>query len=174
MYDHLPSADAVAVETLGLDPFEIGLLAVLRHFLTAFARPETLAWQSAFALAAERWGEARGPQIAMGLLPVLQALRTARQSDFDFANPLCVTCRAYVTGTESAFMQMVQMMRRDQTKLARAAVHSLTDGTMDPGLIQAALAFAARHPAEAQEVSPKVSASDPWQSLHYPHLRLVH
>jgi hypothetical protein len=174
MFEHLPSPDAVPVETLGLDPFETGLLAVLRHFLTAFARPETLAWQSAFTLATERWGEARGPQIAMGLLPVLQALRGARRGDFCFANPLCVTCRAYVTGTEAALLQMLQAMRRDQTDLARGAVLMLTEGTLDPGLIQTALAFTARYPSETREGSSKANEADPWQSSQYRHLRLVH
>jgi hypothetical protein len=174
MLDHMPSADAVPVETLELDPFETGLLAVLRHFLTAFAHPESQAWQTAFALACERWGTARGPQIAMGVLPVLQSLRGARRGAFDFANPLCVTCRDYVTGTEAAFMQMLQAMRRDRTDLARGAVLILTEGTMDPGLIQAALAFAARHPAETREMPYGDVEPDAWHTPKHRHLRLVH
>lgn len=174
MYDHLPSPDAVSVETLGLDPFETGLLAVLRHFLTAYARPETQAWQTAFTLAAERWGAARGPQIAMGLLPLLQSLRGARRGAFDFANPLCVTCREYATGTEAAFMQMLQAMRRDRTDLARGAMLILTEGTLDAGLIQAALAFAARHPAETRKMPFGFEDADPWQNPQHRHLRLVH
>ena len=138
MHDHLPSADAVPVETLGLDDFETGLLAVLRHFLTAFAHPESQAWQTAFRVAGERWGEARGPQIAMGLLQVLHSMRGARRASFAFANPLCVTCRTQATGTEAAFLHMLQAMRRDRTDLARNAVLILTEGTMDAGLIQSA------------------------------------
>jgi hypothetical protein len=174
MFDHLPSPDAVPVETLGLDTFETGLLAVLRHFLTAYARPESHAWQHAFTVAGERWGLTKGPQIAMGLLPVLQSLRGARRGAFDFANPLCEICRTYVTGTESAFLQMVQAMRRDQTEMARGAVLILTEGTMDAGLIQAALAFAARHPAEARETTRATEEPDPWQTSQHRHLRLVH
>jgi len=172
MFDHLPSADAIPVETLGLDDFETGLLSVLRHFLTAYARPETQAWQFAFSVAAERWGSARGPQIAMGLLPVLQSLRGARRGPFDFANPLCETCRTYVTGTEAAFMTMLQAMRRDRSDQARPAVLALTEGTMDPGLIQAALAFSARHPAEDPSV-PVWDDERPARSERR-HLRLVH
>lgn len=172
MLDHIPSSDAVPLETLALDPFESGLLAVLRHFLTAYARPELQGWQTAFQLASERWGDARGPQIAMGLLPVLQALRRARRGDFDFANPLCVTCRAYVTGTEAAFLTMLHTMRRDRADQARPAVLSLTEGTMDPGLIQAALAFAARHPAAPSTADPQTDAGLQWPQQ--PHLRLIH
>ncbi|WP_333815136.1 hypothetical protein [Tabrizicola sp.] len=172
MYDHLPSADAVPVETLGLDEFETGLLAVLRHFLTAYARPETQDWQMAFRVAGERWGEARGPQIAMGLLSVLQSLRGARRGDFGFANPLCTTCRAYATGTEVAFLQMLQAMRRDRTDLAREAVLTISEGTMEPGLIQAALAFASRHPAEVDAFA--FAGDDPFPRPKQRHLRLVH
>lgn len=172
MYDHLPSADAVPVETLGLDEFETGLLAVLRHFLTAFARPETQGWQTAFAVSAQRWGEAKGPQIAMGLLSMLQSLRGSRRGDFDFANPLCTTCRAYATGTEADFLRMVQAMRRGRTDLARKAVLALSEGTMEPGLIQAALAFAARHPTEADAFGIAEDSPNPRPKQR--HLRLVH
>lgn len=173
MIDHLPSPDAIPVGTLGLDAFETGVLAVLRHILTAYARPETQAWQTAFQLAAERWGEARGPKIAMGILPVLQALRGARRGDFDFANPLCVTCRAHVTGTEAAFLMMLQAMRRDRADRARPAVLTLTEGTMDPGLIQAALAFAARFPAEPEDRLSDAE-TEAWTPPQRRHLRLVH
>jgi hypothetical protein len=173
MPDHMPSPDAVLVETLGLDAFETGLLPVLRHFLTAFARPESQAWQTAFAVAAQRWDATRGPQIAMGLLPVLQALRSARRKDFLFANPLCIECRTKVTGTEAAFLRMLQAMRRDRADLARAAVMDLAEGRMDPGLIQAGLAFAARHPAQDTPL-PEAEL----RQTHVPavrgHLRLVH
>ncbi|WP_054304370.1 hypothetical protein [Gemmobacter sp. LW-1] len=171
MTRHLPSADAVPVDTLRLDDFETGLLAVLRHFLTAYAHPDSQSWQAAFQIAAERWGQARGPQVAMGLLSVLQTLRGARRGPFDFANPLCRTCRTWATGSEVAFLAMIQAMRRDRTDLARPAVLRLTEGTMDPGLIRAALAFAARHPAgpDAQTFTPaETSAPAPR------HLRLVH
>lgn len=147
--DHRPSEDAVPVDSLGLDGFETGLLAVLRQFLTAYTRPETQAWQTAFALSAERWGAARGPQVAQGLLAVLQAMRQARRAEFRFANPLCPDCRLLATGEEAAFALMLHAMRRDRTDLARGAVMDLTEGTMDPRLIQSALAFAARFPAEA-------------------------
>ncbi len=174
MYDHLPSTDAVPVETLGLDDFETGLLAVLRHFLTAFAHPESHAWQTAFRVAGERWGEARGPQIAMGLLQVLHSMRGARRSSFEFANPLCVTCRTQATGTEAAFLHMLQAMRRDRTDLARNAVLILTEGTMDAGLIQSALAFAARHPALSGTIPLLADEAEPDWSAPRHHLRLVH
>lgn len=174
--DHLPSPDAIPVELLGLDEFETGLLSILRHFLTAFTRPETQAWQTAHAVAAERWGEARGPQIAQGLLAVLHAVRGSRRADFHYANPLCVTCRAYATAEEGALMQMLQAMRRDRSDLARVAVLQLTEGTMDPVLIQSGLAFSNRYPADAADMDALPALVE--KPTHMPaarrHLRLVH
>ncbi|GAB1363208.1 hypothetical protein MASR1M32_24440 [Rhodobacter sp.] len=146
-HDHTPSVDSTPLALLGLDTFETGLLAVMRHFLTAFTRPETQGWQTAFGLASERWGEATGPQIAAGGLGLLQTLRRTRRREFMYANPLCPGCRMQVTGDEAHLMRMIRAMRRDRTDLARAEVLALTGGTMDPALIRAGLAFAARHPA---------------------------
>ena len=172
-HDHKPSDDAMPLAMLGLDSFESGLLAVLRHFLIAFSQPESQAWQTAFAIATERWGEAKGPQIAAAGLGLLQGVRRARAAEFLFANPMCLGCRQMVTGDETALMQMVQAMRRDRADLARPAVLRLTGGTMDPALIRAALAFAARHPAptDAPPLAPLPEVA-PWPQRG--HLRLVH
>ena len=153
-HDHTPSDDAMPLALLGLDAFETGLLAVMRHFLTAFTRPETQGWQTAFGLASERWGEVLGPQIAAGGLGLLQTLRRARRREFIYANPLCMGCREQVTGDEAQLMRMIQAMRRDRTDLARPEVLALTAGTMDPALIRSGLAFAARHPAEDADPGP--------------------
>lgn len=53
-WEHLPSDDAVPLASLGLDGFETGVLAVVRHFLNSFTRPETQGWRSAYAIAVER------------------------------------------------------------------------------------------------------------------------
>jgi hypothetical protein len=170
--DHSPSDDALPMDLLGLDAFEMGLLSVLRHFLVAFSQPESQAWQAAFTIAIERWGDATGPQIAAGGLGVLQALRRARRDEFLFANPGCLTCRKLMTGDEAALMQMLQAMRRDRADLARPAVLRLTGGTMDPAMIQSALALAARHPAPADAAFvPLLAPTHPAQRRH---LRLVH
>lgn len=184
MHDHLPTPDAIPVASLGLDDFETGLLAVMRHFLTAFARPESQAWQSAYAGAAERWGAARGPQVAHGLLAVIQTVRQVRREDFHYANPMCQSCREQATAEEAAFCLMIHAMRRDRADLARGAVLDLTGGRMDPMLIQVALAFAARFPAAAGASSASVPDAAPAPARVSPairidrpagrHLRLVH
>ncbi|MEH7829091.1 hypothetical protein [Gemmobacter denitrificans] len=134
--------------SLGLDATEVGALAVLRHFMTSFAQPESQAWTHAFDIACERWGIAEGPRLAQGLLAVLRAVMACRQTGLTFSNPLCQECRLRVTADEAAMMTMLHHMRRDATVDARLALADLTFGRMDARLIQAALALAARFPAE--------------------------
>src|SRR5690606_10456796 len=101
--DHTSPLEAIPVESLGIDRFEAGLLSVLRHFMTSFAKPESQAWQHAHAVACERWGVVRGPQIAHALLAVIQTLRQERRREFRFTGPLCLECRKLCTKDEAAF-----------------------------------------------------------------------
>jgi len=173
-WEHLPSDDAVPLATLGLDPFETGVLAVIRHFLNTFTRPETQGWRSAYAIAAERWGEAEGLPIAPRALTVLDAVRQARRASFRFANPLCVTCRDLVTGEEAALMQMLHAMRRNRADLASSAALRLGEGRMDPALLVVALAFAARHPAAPGDTVVFAAGQERQAPSARGHLRLVH
>ncbi len=137
------------VDGLGLDATEQGLLVVVRHFLTSFAKPETQAWIMAFGIASERWGQSDGARMAQGLLAVLQAALQARQGrSFQFSDPLCEGCRHKATADEAALLTMLHHMRRDHTGAARLALADLTLGQMDAGLIRAGLSLAALFPAE--------------------------
>jgi hypothetical protein len=143
-----PRPNTVLVDTLALDDLELGVLSVLRHFLTSFAQPDTQAWTVAFTIATERWGVAEGPRLAQGVLAVLQALMNCRSTGLRFSNPMCEGCRLRATCDEAAFMTMLHCMRRDRTAEARAALAELTFGRMDSTLIQTGLALASRFPAE--------------------------
>lgn len=173
-WEHLPSDDAVPLASLGLDGFETGVLAVVRHFLNSFTRPETQGWRSAYAIAVERWGEAKGLPVAQGALGLLDAVRQARRASFRFANPLCVTCRGLVTGEEAALMEMLHAMRRDRADLARPAAARLGEGRLDPALLVVALAFAARHPAAPGDAVAFAAGPDQQVPAGRGHLRLVH
>lgn len=142
MQAHKPTPDAFPLDRLHLDDRAKGVLAIVRHFLTSFGDPETQSWQMAFATAAERWNDRDGPQTAMRILAVVQAMRRARPSPFRFGNPLCLTCRGWVTPEEADLMGLIQSMRRDRTDVARGHVAALTLGRIDPDLIRCALALA--------------------------------
>lgn len=143
---HTPEpCDDQPVAGLGLDPFEIGVLAILRHLCTSFAAPEAQAWRHAFAIASERWGPRQGPQLVTGLLPVLDALMQSRRAPFRVMHPLSLAARAHATPDEARLLRLLAAMRRDATAAARSELAALTSGHHDPALITAALGFAARH-----------------------------
>lgn len=48
------------IKLTDIDPETVALLPVLRHQLAALQGANPLAWQLAFSLAEQRWGEGRG------------------------------------------------------------------------------------------------------------------
>jgi hypothetical protein len=59
------------LDELLLDPFERGLLAIIRHLMIDIRDPSSRGWTSAFAIAAERWGQERGLSVAFSLVAVV-------------------------------------------------------------------------------------------------------
>lgn len=135
---------AAAVSALGLDSFEQGLLPVLRQFLLACEDPRSQAWQSAYTIAAERWGEPAGLAAAQLLMKLLRAVLDCREGRFRFIDPLDLEAREGATPDEAALLRMLHHMRRDDTPPAREAVADVTLGQMDPHVIRAGLALAHR------------------------------
>ena len=146
---------AATVDGLGLDGAEVGMLAVLRHFLTSFAKPESQAWIMAFGIAGERWGSSDGARMAQAMLGVLQAVTRCRgEWPFQFSDPMCPGCRRKVTCDEAALLRMLHHMRRDQTGPARLALADLTGGRMEAEVIRAGLSLAALFPARDGSFAP--------------------
>jgi hypothetical protein len=156
--------NAEPLEDFGFDALEAGLLPVFRHFMKSFENPEAQAWQSAYLVASEKWGETLGLGLAQSLLKVIKYLRLHRRNGVCFHDPLCLEARKMVTPDEAALISMLHHMRRDQTSDARIAVEELTLGTLDPDIIRSGLSFAHRFPA----------GDRPDQPSSRPALRIVH
>ncbi|NKX72185.1 hypothetical protein HGE74_08910 [Rhodobacteraceae bacterium R_SAG1] len=138
---------AISCDTLCLDPFEAGMLPVLRHLLTSLQVPESQAWQHAFQIAAERWGASFGLGVAQALVPVVARLHALRGQGVELHDPLDLDQRDRLSADEAALLLVLHHMRRDQTSQARDALADLLMGRMDADLIRAALGFAHRFPA---------------------------
>jgi len=136
-----------ALAVHGFDDFEKGLLPVLRYFLMSFETPDSQAWQQAYAVASERWGEAIGLAAAQALMKLLRAVLESRDGQYSFIDSFDLEFRGTVTPDEAALLRMLHHMRRDQTPQAREAVADVTCGQMDPHVIRAGLAFASRFSA---------------------------
>ena len=145
-----PKQDTLFLATRDYDSFELGLLALTRHFLTSFQTPQSQAWQRAYTVAAERWGPDTGLWIAHQMLKILRTASDARPGPIEFHNPLCPEERARLTADEAALIDMLHHMRRDDAGRARIAMDHLTAGYRDPYLVQSSLALAQRHPSGAK------------------------
>ncbi len=142
-----PPANTMPVSEIGFDAFEIGLLAVLRHFCTCFCAPQSQAWLNAYDIATERWGISEGPKAAQSLLAVAEAMRRSRQTMFVFSSPRCLIGRENMTPNERQFMQVIHSARRGNLGVARTAAMMLCEGGDTQAFIQAALAMAGLFPA---------------------------
>lgn len=155
----VPSGDdGETVAALGLDAFENGVLALVRHLCASFVEPGGHAGRRALAIATERWQPREGCGIVLDLLAVLDAIAGLRRESFRTMDPLSLTCRALATPDEAALMRLLAATRRDLTAAARIEVLRLTGGRMEPDLIVAALTFAARHREDLMTVPDRTGA----------------
>ncbi|MBO6919203.1 MAG: hypothetical protein JJ858_12280 [Rhizobiaceae bacterium] len=136
--------DLVLIDTLPFDEFELGLLAVLRHFSKSYTVPENQTWQHAYLIAAERWGERIGLSTAYALMKVIQAVSRCRPNGLHVQDPLCISARKHATEDEIALIGMLHHMRRDETPQARNFIQTLAYGRNDPAIVHAGLSFASR------------------------------
>ncbi len=144
--NHLP-ANIMPVSDTGFDAFEIGLLAVLRHFCNCFCAPQSQAWLNAYGIATERWGISEGPKAAQSLLAVAEAMRRSRQSIFVFSSPTCLVCSENITPNERQFMQVIHSVRRGNLGVARTAAMMLCEGGDTQAFVEAAVLLAGLFPA---------------------------
>lgn len=132
------------------DDFERGLLPVMRHFILSFSDPETQAWQHAYSVAIECWGQDQGLALAHLVYKVVKATLHARPYGLAFNDPLCVETRRDLTCDELSLLRMIHHMRRDETPQARDAVSLVAGGYPDAHLIQAGLTLASRFPTHGE------------------------
>lgn len=145
--------DLTLLRAMPYDDFELGLLAVLRHFSKSYEAPEQQAWQHAYMIAVERWGERIGLTTAYSLMKVVQAVCRCRPTGLNVRDPLGPDVKSYASSDEIAFINMIHHMRRDETPQARASIQSLAFGRNDPAIIHAGLSFANRFSLGKRRVS---------------------
>jgi glutamate mutase epsilon subunit len=150
-----PPADGMRVADSDLDAFEVGLLAVLRHFCTSFCAPQSKAWMNAYGIATERWGISAGPKAAQSLLTAAEAMRRSRPTVFVFSSPTCLICREHITPNERQFMQVIHAARRGDVGVAQTAAMMLCEGGDTLPFVQAAIAMAGLFPATDVSGGPR-------------------
>ena len=104
------------------------VLTIARHYFSSFAQPERQGWLSAISSALHLFDHARGPDIAVATLAMVQTMRRARQSTFRFNAPDCPACAAHVTPQERAMMSALRATAQGRDGAARAHAAILCEG----------------------------------------------
>lgn len=116
------------VADLGYTAEQRHVLTVARHYFSSFAQPERQGWLSAISAALHLFGHARGPEVAVATLAMVQTMRRSRQSVFRFNSPDCPACAARVTPQERAMMSALRAAALDMDDAARAHAAILCEG----------------------------------------------
>lgn len=132
-----PGARECAVADLAPDPYELAALSVMRHLFSSFAAPSGHGWLAAAAEAEQRFRAFQPGERFFELLRVVQAMRRARRSPFQFSNPHCPPCAAVLTEAERHLMLALQAARRGRLGPSRTHAMLLCEGADVSAVVEA-------------------------------------
>lgn len=135
----------VHVSTLAPDSFASMTLALMRWHFQTFAAPETQGWLMALRCATTHVGPRAAGPLCYDLVALVQALRSARSSPFNFNPEGCACCRVWLTPEERRLMELLEALRHNQTGRAKALVQMLCDGAPDADFLAIAEVYLRRH-----------------------------
>ncbi len=116
---------------------EVAVLTIARHYFTSFAVPHRHGWMGALGHALRVFGDDRGPAAAFAVLSMVQAMRSARQSPFNFNSADCPNCADRLTGNERTFMSALRALMRGDEAAANAHAALLCEGNDPLGFVVA-------------------------------------
>lgn len=128
MADHCGQSRGEPIVALGYTDDEEAVLSILRQYCATFAAPDRQSWIAAISLALSEFGTARGPDVAVATLGVMQSIRGTRRSSFIFNSADCSVCSMFVTGHERLLMSAVRAVSRGQREAALAHATLLCEG----------------------------------------------
>ncbi|MEM0936028.1 MAG: hypothetical protein AAGJ91_09005 [Pseudomonadota bacterium] len=125
------------ISDLGYGPRECAILTIARGYFSSFASPERQGWTFAIYHAVNAFGEARGPDVAVAVLSVVQCMRQARTSVFRFNSHECRRCAAHVSGHEQMLMAAMRAAARGRMDAASGHATLLCEGSDVQKLLRA-------------------------------------
>ncbi|MGY6410131.1 MAG: hypothetical protein ACXIUV_03770 [Alkalilacustris sp.] len=143
----------VAVETLGLDPFAQLTLVLLRFHFQTFAQPDSQGWLTALRVATVHVGPRAAAPLCYDLVALVQALRHARHSCFNFNRPACGCCSCWLTVEERQLMQVLGAVRSGQKGAALTHALLLCEGNAAEDLVAMAEVYARRHAPDSPQAA---------------------
>ncbi|MFN4158118.1 MAG: hypothetical protein ACK4GO_06925 [Gemmobacter sp.] len=135
----------VHVDRLNLDGFARLTLALMRWYLQTFATPGTQGWFMALRVATAQVGPQKAGALCYDVVALVQTLRAARRSPFQFNAEGCGCCRVWLTPEERRLIDLLGALRRGQAGRARMLVQMLCDGAPSDDLFSVAETFLRRN-----------------------------
>ncbi|MFW2590148.1 hypothetical protein [Sagittula sp. SSi028] len=125
---------------LNLQPSELVVLTVARHYFGSFAEPHRHGWLGAVTAALKFYGDDTGPHAAFAVLSAVQAMRRARVSAFRFNSADCSDCAAHISDNERQFLNTCRAMAQGRIDAAEGHALILCEGNdVQPFLSAAAI-----------------------------------
>jgi hypothetical protein len=143
------------------DDFELGLLAMTRHFFGTAPPGSLPGWRRAFGLATDLWGISNGPRAAQSLLHLVETVVAVRDRALQVVTPSAGRMRHPATGDEADLMALIHAMRRNRLNSAQAAACRLHGDPGDRTILRAAATLAGLFPADSPPREGGASAAAP-------------
>lgn len=115
----------------GLDDIETVLLNATRHFFVSYTDKSYPHWETSMDICNARFGQERGPQIAVSLMNLVRHMRLSRKSTFHFTNPFCRKCANRISICERHLFHAIKHIRARNRQAARMEALMLCEG-FDP------------------------------------------
>ncbi|MEP4034699.1 hypothetical protein [Roseibium polysiphoniae] len=110
------------------DRTDQALLEILRYYCFSYARPKSQAWEEALLAAEAAFGPELGGVVASGMMRSFKAMRLARKSCFEFANPFCACCRRQLRVDERRMIGIISAVRNGNKRSVQSEALILCEG----------------------------------------------
>ncbi len=140
-----------ALQTSGLDSFELAVLEVTRLML-AYARGHRPRYAPDLSQVARNlFGSDAGDMVLAGVTAMVQTVTLSRSEPLRHANPFCVGCSSQLLLDEGRMMRVVHHLRRGRTGQATLQAVMLCEARPVAALLAAAAELAALGPCPQAE-----------------------
>jgi hypothetical protein len=126
------------VAAQNFDDTTLQVLQLSRMFFVSFNQPETEFWMKAYGFGEHVFGAPLGATVAQAILTMLNEMRCARPHTFNFTDPRCLDCSAFLTPEERYLMESFVSLRAGKHTSAQMSAMMLCEGKDPSRFLQAA------------------------------------
>lgn len=131
------------VAAQGYDDKTLQVLQLARMFFVSFSKPETEFWMKAYGFGEHIFGAPMGATVAQATLTMVSEMRCARPHTFNYTDPRCLDCSAYLTPEERYLMDSFVHINAGRQTKARMSAMMLCEGKDPTGFLHAAARLSA-------------------------------